>query len=61
MLRKKQEIKTALHIPTEMDTERQKQMEEFWVEKIVASIERFNLNEQEQKKMFKELNAQLER
>lgn len=49
MLRKKQKIKIVLHIPSEMDAEKQRQVEEFWVEKMISLVERFNLNEYEYK------------
>ena len=45
--KRKQKIKVVLHTPTEMDAERQRQMEEFWVDKMAALIEKFNPNEYE--------------
>lgn len=47
MAKRKQKIKVVLHTPTEMDAERQRQMEEFWVDKMAALIEKFNPNEYE--------------
>lgn len=47
MSRKKQEIKIILHTPSEMDAERQRQMEEFWIEKIISLIKKANLNKPE--------------
>ena len=47
MAKRKQEIKVVLHTLSEMDAERQGQVEEFWVDKMAALIEKFNPNEYE--------------
>ena len=49
MSKRKQKIKVVLHRPSELDLERQRQVEEYWIDKMVALIEKFDLNEHERK------------
>lgn len=49
MSKRKQKIKVVLHRPSELYLERQRQVEAFWIDKMVALIEKFDLNEHERK------------
>ena len=49
MAKRKQKIKVVLHTPSKLDLERQRQVEEYWIDKMVALIEKFDLNEHERK------------
>ncbi|MEY8283834.1 hypothetical protein AALA13_08405 [Lachnospiraceae bacterium 50-23] len=59
MSRKKQKIKIVLHTPSEMDADRQRQVEEFEVEKMVALIEKLNPNEHERKYLKVQIKKKL--
>ncbi len=58
MAKRKQEIKVVLHTPSKLDVERQRQTEEFWIEKMVAFIEKFNPNELERKYLTEQLKKE---
>lgn len=55
MAKRKQEIKIILHTPTEMDAERQRRVEDFWIEKMVNLIENFSPNENERKYLLEQV------
>lgn len=59
MAKRKQKIAVVLYTPSEMGIERQRRIEEFWIEKMMVLIKKYNLNKQEQQYLAEELNVKL--
>ena len=59
MAKRKQKIKVVLHTPTEMDAEKQRQVEEFCVDKMATLIEKFNPNEYERNYLKEQIKKKL--